>query len=68
MYELMADDVAAVGGGLALNYTTNITLGMLNSVDMASRIGGQLGLAFSVGYAIGTFLYDNVISDWLWDN
>jgi hypothetical protein len=55
MRELTQDEVCCVGGA-AVNFTSQITLGLLNNVADATVVGRATALSFGIGYAIGTWL------------
>jgi hypothetical protein len=54
MRELTNDEVCCVGG--AVDFTSPITLGLMNNVANATVVGRATALSFGVGYAIGTWL------------
>ncbi len=55
MRELCAGERSLVQGS-GLNFTTPITMGLLNNVADATTVGKAVTGAFGVGYAIGTWL------------
>lgn len=55
MRELSRTETSAVGGGV-LNFTTPITMRLLNNVAMTSTVGFWLSASFSAGYTVGTYL------------
>ena len=52
MRELNSNEVASVDGGMAALALTGVAEGL-----EVAAIGGALGWAFGVGYAVGTGLY-----------
>jgi hypothetical protein len=60
MRELTATEILEVGGANGLNFTSNITLGTLNSVSNATTVGKMVSLSFGVGYAIGSYLNERL--------
>jgi hypothetical protein len=55
MRELSSTEVFEVGGGV-LQFTTPITMSLLNNVASATTVGTWLSASFSAGYFIGTYL------------
>jgi hypothetical protein len=56
MRELTANEIFEVGGAAGLNFSSPINATTMNSVANATAAGRMVGLAFGVGYAIGTYL------------
>lgn len=56
MRELTADEIFEVGGAAGLEFTSPVTLSTLNNVSNATTVGRMVGLAFGIGYAIGSYL------------
>ena len=55
MRELCAGEISLVQGS-GVNFTSPITMGLLNNLADATAVGKATLGAFSVGYAIGTWL------------
>ena len=54
MRELSSQEIFEVGGGI--NFTTPITMTLLNNVAEATIVGRWVTGAYGVGYLIGTYL------------
>jgi hypothetical protein len=55
MRELSSTEVFEVGGGV-LQFTTPITMSLLNNVASATTVGTWVSASFTAGYYIGSYL------------
>ncbi len=54
MRELSSLEIFEVGGGI--NFTTPVTMSLLNNVANATVVGRWASAAFGAGYLLGTYL------------
>jgi len=58
MRELTMNEICCVGG--AVDFTSPVTLALMNNVSNATMIGRALGASFALGYVIGTWLNNSL--------
>ncbi len=69
MRELTLNEIEGVSGGFDWGTGSNGIFSPTN-FSSASRFAGGVGLvygSFRAGYSVGTWAYNNFISDWLWN-